>query len=147
MADQGPQGLVVWTLDERRYGLRVAAVERVLPAMAITPLPGAPPIVCGSVNLQGRIVAVVNMRRRLKLPERDPIPSDRLLLASTPRRRLAFFVDGVQGVVDYPAVGIVELADDLLLIDDLDHLLSLDDEQGLERALSRAHPASTTRVA
>jgi len=138
MADQGPQGLVVWTLDERRYGLRVAAVERALPAMAITPLPGAPPMICGSANLQGRIVAVVNMRRRLNLPERDPIPSDRMLLASTPRRRLAFFVDAVQGVV--------ELADDLLLIDDLDSLLSPEDEQRLERALSIAQPASTTRL-
>ena len=145
MAEQGPQAVVVWTLDEHRYGLGVAAVERVFPAVAIDPLPRAPHLVCGSVNLRGQVVAVVNMRRCLKLPEREPVPSDRLLLAITPRRRLAFFVDAVDGVEEYPGLeqqgtpgaarttGMVELADGLMLIDDLEDLLSLADDACLIR--------------
>ena len=145
MVEQGPQAVVVWTLDERRYGLGVAAVERVFPAVAIDPLPRAAHLECGSVNLRGQVVAVVNMRRCLKLPEREPVPSDRLLLAITPRRRLAFFVDAVEGVEECPAIeqqgtpgaartaGMVELADGLMLIDNLEDLLSLADDACLMR--------------
>ena len=50
---------VVFTLDERFYGVRLSVVARVLRAVEITPLPKAPPIVIGVINLGGRIIPVV----------------------------------------------------------------------------------------
>src|SRR3990172_5353590 len=52
MADQ----LVVFHLDEQRYALHLACVERTVAAVEVTPLPGAPGIVAGIVNVQGSVV-------------------------------------------------------------------------------------------
>ena len=63
--------IVVFTLDEQRYALHLLAVERVVRAVEVTALPEAPEIVLGVVNVKGRIVPVINVRRRFRLPERN----------------------------------------------------------------------------
>ena len=147
--------LVVFALDDQRYALRLSAVDRVARMVHVTALPKAPDIVTGVVNVQGRIIPVVNMRRRFGLPER-PAPSltDRLVLAHTTRRPVALVADAVSGVLEYPAEEIVEterivpnvgyiegvakLKDGLILIHNLDQFLSLEEEGQLEQALSPA---------
>ena len=152
MAEFKPRGLVVWTLGPLRCALRVGVVERVVPAMELTPLPHAPGSVSGIVNVQGRVIAVIDMRARFGLPERDLQLGDQMLLAHTARRWIGFFVDAVQGVVDEPdqamvpasdigapmssIASVVKLADGLILIQDLDRLLSSDEELDLDAALA-----------
>ena len=144
--------VAVFTLGERRFGLPLGSVERVIRAVAVTPLPQAPSIVCGVVNMQGQVIPVIDIRRHLGVQGREIALSDQLLVAHTPRRTLAMMVDAVTGVAecderDWVAVetivpgtgylqGIVKLADEMVLIHDLDTFLSLDEEQSLEQALS-----------
>jgi purine-binding chemotaxis protein CheW len=146
--------LVVFSLDELRYAVSLEAVESVVRIVEITPLPGAPEIVLGAVNLHGEIVPVMNPRRRFGLPERSIALSDQLIIARSRARRLALRVDAVAGVFDYPqddivaaaaivpgtqhVAGVVKLADGMLLIHDLDRFLSLEEEQRLEQALADA---------
>ncbi|RAI58596.1 chemotaxis protein CheW [Roseicella frigidaeris] len=52
-------------------GVPVLAVRDVLGPQAITPIPLAPPEVAGSLNLRGRIVTALDLRRRLGLPPRE----------------------------------------------------------------------------
>lgn len=143
--------LVVFTLDEQRYALRLAAVERVVQAVEITPLPKAPEIVLGMINAQGRIVPVVNVRKRFQLPEREVELSDQFIIARTSRRTAALVVDAVNDVVPcteaqvvasekiLPGLehveGVLKLPDGMILLHDLDRFLSLDEEQALEEAL------------
>ena len=158
MAGYEPRGLVVWMLGTQRYALPVAVVERVVPAMEITSLPDAPDPVCGVVNLQGRLVPVLDMRGRLGWPARELQLSDQLVVARSTRRWLGFFVDAVQGVIDPPPearisaetidaemgciAGVAKLADGLLLIHDLERLLSSDQQRELDGALAtRALPS------
>lgn len=58
------QWLVIFALDEQRYALYLSAVDRVIPALEIVRLPQAPDIVVGLINLQGRIIPVVDVRKR-----------------------------------------------------------------------------------
>ena len=53
---------VVFTLDEQRYALRLSAVERIVRAVEVIPLPETPKIVIGMINVQGRVMPVVNIR-------------------------------------------------------------------------------------
>ncbi len=85
--------VVIFTLDEQRYALRLSSVERALSAVDITPLPKAPQIVLGIINIQGEIVPVVNMRARFGLPERGMGLSDQIILARTTRRKVALVAD------------------------------------------------------
>jgi purine-binding chemotaxis protein CheW len=145
--------LLVWTLDQQQYALALATVDRVVRAVAVTALPGAPDIVSGMINVHGTIIPVVNMRHRLGLPPRAIDPDDTLVLARTLRRPVAFFVDLVSRVAHYPdtaviatpsiapgsdyIAGVAKLADGMTLIHDLDRFLSLDEEAAIEQAL---HP-------
>ena len=129
-------------------------MERILRAVEITPLPAAPEIVRGVVNVQGRVMAVANIRKRFGLAERPPALSDQMIVARTPRRSVVLVVDAVTGVLEYseheavaaPAIvpgmrylaGVVKLADGMVLINDLAGFLSLDEERRLDEALSHA---------
>ncbi|MEK7862419.1 MAG: chemotaxis protein CheW, partial [Chloroflexota bacterium] len=95
--------LVVFMLDDRRYGLPLSAVERVVRMVDVTLLPKAPQIVLGVVNVQGRVIPVVDLRRRFRLPERDFALTDQLVIARTARRPVALAADAVSGVLEYSA--------------------------------------------
>ena len=69
--------MVVFALDEPRYALLLSAVEKVVRAVEITPLPKAPEIVVGVINAQGRILPVLDIRKRFRLPAREMKPDDR----------------------------------------------------------------------
>ena len=144
-------GLVVFTIEGQRYGLRLSAVERVLPMVAVAPLPKAPAVALGVFNLHGQVIPVVDIRRRFGLPSRDYGVNAHLLVARTVRRTVALPVDEVLGVIEVvpeavaapetilPGIGhvagIATLSDGLLFIHDLDTFLSLDEERQLAQAL------------
>jgi purine-binding chemotaxis protein CheW len=146
--------LVVFTIEGQRYALPLAAVSRVLPMVAVSPLPKAPAAALGVINLHGQAIPVLDLRRRFGFPLRAYSLTAHLLVARTSRRTLALPVDEVLGVLDVsdtavipidtvlPGIahvaGIVALADGLLFIHDLDACLSLDEEQRLAAALQKA---------
>jgi purine-binding chemotaxis protein CheW len=154
---------VLFNLDQLLYGIRLSAVVRVLRAVEITPLPNAPPIVIGVINLGGRIIPVVNIRQRFHLPERELEPSDHLIVAMALRgdshedggRLLALVVDTVVGVHEISAQdttsaatilpgleyleGVARTDEGLILIHDLGTFLSLEEE----RVLGVIVPVST----
>jgi purine-binding chemotaxis protein CheW len=147
------QGLVVWTLDMQRYALPCNAVERVVRAVEVTPLPDAPAFVCGIVNVQGQVVPVMDVRARFHLPRRETALTDLLVLARNSKRAVAFFADAVSGLIDYPegsvvsseaivpglgcVTGVVKFSDGMILIQDLDRFFSLDEEHALDTALAQ----------
>lgn len=143
--------VVVFVLDGQRYAFPLATVQQVLPMVAPAPLPEAPAIALGVINLHGLVVPVLDIRRRLGLPPREYGPADRLVVARSSRLLLAVPVDEALGVTEvmmdsivppetiFPGIGrvagVAPLADGLLFIHDLDSFLSLDEEQGLTAAL------------
>lgn len=150
--NSGRVSLVTFRLDDRHFALHLSVVDRVLPAAAPTPLPGAPPIVLGVLDVAGAIVPVVDIRQRFRLPPRDIELSDRIIVARTERRTLALIANTVNGVIEVPAdavmtptavfpgpeyvEGVVQLADGLVLIHNLETFLSLDEEQALDQAIT-----------
>lgn len=62
--------IVSFWLAGRQFGLPLRDVREVLSARPVTPVPLAPSDIVGSFSLRGRIVTVVDMRRRLGMPPR-----------------------------------------------------------------------------
>ncbi|MGE4093662.1 MAG: chemotaxis protein CheW [Candidatus Binatia bacterium] len=145
---------VIFTLDEQRYALPLHEVERIIPAVYVTPLPNAPTIVSGIITVQGNILPVLNLRCRLQCPARDLDPTQQFILVTTPRRRIALIVDTVVSVHTVPSqaitnrekilpglkqvAGVFPQDDGIMFIYDLDTCLSLDEEQILDAALRAA---------
>jgi purine-binding chemotaxis protein CheW len=144
--------LVAFVVDGRRWALPLAAVDRVVAMVAVSPLPRSPAGVRGAVNVHGEIVPVLDLESRLGLQARDRGPEAQLVLARTSRRTVAVAVDEALGVleVEHDAIGaptdagspgiagIAALADGLLVIHDLDAFLSAGDEALLAGALAEA---------
>lgn len=146
--------LVVFSLEGQRYGLFLESVKRVLRAVAVTTLPRAPAIVLGIVDLQGDVVPVINLRKRFGHPSRDMRLSDQILFVNTATRTVALVVDETTGVLELNAEhyapaqgfapkqrlfdGAVKTKDGLILIHDLEQLLSLEEEEAIAVALKEA---------
>ena len=64
--------LCLFPLDALRLAVRVTDVVQVVPYQPLTPVPLAPPMVVGLMNLRGEIVAGVDLRRQFGLGEHDP---------------------------------------------------------------------------
>ena len=143
--------MLIFTLDEQRYALRLATVERVVRAAAVSALPKAPAVVLGVLDLQGRVLPVINLRQRFRLPERGLRTSDQFVIARTRLVTVALAVDGVEAVVEASAEatippddilagtdyleGVTRDADGLVLIHDLADLLFPEEELLLAHAL------------
>lgn len=154
--------LLTYLIDEQRHALYLDAVIRVVRAVEVTPLPEVPDVIMGAVNVRGRIIPVIDMRRLLGLPQRELDPSDNFVIARTSRRTVALVVDEISGVVEYPedkivdagevipgpdagtrpVGGVLKLEDGMLLINDLDRFLSLEDEARFDTALKSAGPSA-----
>jgi len=146
--------LVILRLDEQRYALPLALVERIVRAVEVTPLPKSPDIVVGAIVVAGSVLPVLDIRRRFGLPEREISPADQFLIAHTDHRTVVLVVDEVQGVIERPLTeivgsaqivpgleqihGVIKLDDGLVLIHDLEKFLSLDEERSLDKAMREA---------
>jgi len=148
--------LVVFRIEEQRYALYLSSVDRALRAVLVTPLPNAPAIVLGVINVEGRVIPVVDTRARLGLAKRGMRTSDALILARTPKRAVALTADAIVGLLErearqvQPAAsilpdmpflqGVAKLEDGLVLIHDLALFLSLNEERELDVAMADANP-------
>lgn len=145
---------VVFRLDEQRYALPLSSVTRIVAAAQVTPIPNAPAIVLGALNLHGDVIPVLDVRQRFQLPQREIGVADQFLIATTRGRLVALVVDEALGLVERQASdviganritpgldqfqGVLKLDDGLVLIHDLEKFLSLDEAQLLDRAMELA---------
>ncbi|CAM4449640.1 purine-binding chemotaxis protein CheW [Corallococcus exiguus] len=150
-SEAGPQEVLLFTLERQRYGLPVEDVRELVRAARLTPLPQAPDVVEGLLNLRGELLPVLDLRRRFRHPARALSPMDHFIVASTGGRLVAMRVDRAEGLHavtpgewdpsprELPGVGYVagaaKLTDGLVLVHDLRSFLSEAEALQLDSAL------------
>jgi purine-binding chemotaxis protein CheW len=147
-----PREILLFELGGRHYGLPAGDVQELVRAVALTPLPKAPAVIEGLINLRGRIVPVLDVRARFRHPPSSVKPSDHLIIARAGDRLVALRVDraldlvrleegdmdearGVVPGVEY-VTWVVRRPGNLVLIHDLRTFLSRAEEASLDEALS-----------
>jgi purine-binding chemotaxis protein CheW len=136
----GPEQIVVFTLDRQLYGVPLATVERVVRMVEITPIPGVEQFIRGVINVQGNVIPVIGLRQLFGLPDRPPELSDQILITRFGGRRYALVADAVSEVRECEIrevtdavdilpgmpflVGVAKLPDGMILIHDPHKLLS-----------------------
>jgi purine-binding chemotaxis protein CheW len=139
-------------LGDAAVGLPAMAVQQIVRAVAIVPLPGAPPIVEGAVNVRGSVVGVLDVRARLGLPARPLDPDQFLVLVTAGSRTLAIRVDEVDDLLDVPdgemseqgelspalrrLSGLAARPDGVLAIYDVEAFVSQAEAEALDAALA-----------
>jgi purine-binding chemotaxis protein CheW len=90
---------VTVTISGQLFGIPVLMVQDVLGPQRITRVPLAPREVAGVLNLRGRIVTAIDMRRRLRLPDRDEGDQGMSVVVDLHGELYSLIVDGVGEVM------------------------------------------------
>ncbi len=150
--EPAPREVLLFTLDDHRYGLPAEDVRELVRAARLTPLPRAPAIVEGLLNLRGDLLPVLDLRRRFRHPPRPLSPLNHFIVARAGARHVVLRVDRAEGLRvlapgewdpsprELPGVGYVagaaKLADGLVLVHDLRSFLSEAESLELDAALT-----------
>ena len=89
-------------LAEERYAVEIRHVSEVYPLKDLTPLPGTPAFVLGVVNVRGRILPVVDLKKFFELPEEGLTDLHRIILVEGNGLYLGLLADATVGVRSIP---------------------------------------------
>ncbi len=118
--ETGELQLVTFTIGEH-YGVPISQVQEIIRVGAITKVPNTLPYMEGVINLRGRILPVLNLRKRLQLPERDITRDSRIVVTEIGTKVIGLLVDTVSHVIKVPA-GFVDSPPDEILEVDTDYI-------------------------
>lgn len=90
--------VMVLAIGNERYGVELADVAEALPPVRSTPVPGAPPLFLGVVNIHGEIRAVVDLNRLLGGAAAESGAAARMILLRREDREIVLAVDRVEQV-------------------------------------------------
>jgi purine-binding chemotaxis protein CheW len=137
----GQREFVTVTIAGQLFGIPVLTVQDVLGPQRITRIPLAPSEVAGALNLRGRIVTAIDVRRRLALPPRESGDSGMSVVVESGGELYSLVIDQVGEVLSLPpeefernpgtlspqwrevSAGIYRLEGQLMIVLDVDRLL------------------------
>ena len=94
---EAPLEVVEFSLAEERYAVESVYVREVHPLTELTPLPCAPAFVRGLVNVRGRILSVVDLKRFFGLPEKGLSDLNRIVILHGEGMEFGILADAVLG--------------------------------------------------
>ena len=133
---------VTFSIGEEEFGVDILSVQEIIRMMDITKVPRAPEFVEGVINLRGKVIPIIDLRRRFGLTTRDHDKHTRIIVIEINNMIVGFVVDSVSEVLRIPAStveppppvvsgleseyisGVGKLEDRLLILLDLNKLLS-----------------------
>jgi len=151
-ANVDEQQLVVFQLGAELYGVEIARVHEIIRLQTVTRVPHAPAFVEGVINLRGKVIPVVDLRRRCGLPMADHTRASRIVVIEIGDQVVGIVVDGVsevlrvnKGTIEPPSPvvagiesdylhGIAKLPERLVILLNLDRVLARDERRALETA-------------
>jgi len=134
--------LVTFSIGEEGFGVDILKVQEIIRTMEITRVPKAPDFVEGVINLRGNVIPIIDLRKRFGLETRAHDKHTRIIVIEINNMIVGFVVDSVSEVLRIPAntveppppvvagleseyiSGVGKLEDRLLILLDLDRLLS-----------------------
>ncbi|MEJ0093865.1 MAG: chemotaxis protein CheW [Methylocella sp.] len=94
--------VIVFRLGEEEYGLPIAAVDEIVALPdALTRVPRAPAFIEGVMNLRGKVVPIIDQRRRFAVGGDDFAGRKRVIVATIGDLQAGFIVDSVSEVLSF----------------------------------------------
>jgi purine-binding chemotaxis protein CheW len=140
--------LVSFNLDQEEYGVDVLKVREIIRMPTVTRVPNTPHYVDGVINLRGKVIPIISMRKKFGLLEVDNDKQTRIMVMDVDGELMGFIVDAVSEVIRIsgseiqpsPAVvasgidqeciaGVINQTDRLLVLLDLEKMFSQDERR------------------
>lgn len=94
--------IVEFHLASETYGIESSFVQEVYPLKELTPLPGTPPFVLGIINVRGRIVSILDVKKFFDLPEKGLTELNKVLVLYGRTMEFGVLADELVGVRKIP---------------------------------------------
>ncbi len=91
--------LVGFKIGQEEFGINILAVQEIIKIIDITTVPNASEYIAGVINLRGRIIPIVHLRKRLHLPVIETDKNTRIIVVEIEEKTIGFIVDEVQEVL------------------------------------------------
>lgn len=142
--------LVSFKIGEEEFGVDILSVQEINRMSQITKVPNTPDFIEGVINLRGRIIPVLDLRVKLGLMKLEHNKNTRIVVVELKGQTVGFIVDEVSEVLRIPKniteappamvggidseyiTSIGKLEDRLLILLDLEKILSLSEYEILE---------------
>lgn len=133
------------------YALDIMSIREIIRPQKLTPIPKAPRFIEGVINLRGAVIPVTDLRKRFDQPCSEESRKNRIIICSVSGRIVGLLVDEVLEVRRYgrqdvaPApqflkgpeaeffLGVARRGEDLVMVLDLERILSTDEQIALQQ--------------
>jgi purine-binding chemotaxis protein CheW len=143
--------LVSFNIGGEEFGVDILKVQEINRMLEVTRVPNAPEYVDGVINLRGKVIPIIDLRRRFDMERREHDKNTRIVVVELQGKVVGFVVDAVREVLRIPksvteppppivaginaeyitAVG--KLEDRLLILLDLEGVLSDGEKEQVRR--------------
>ena len=145
VAADGLLQLVTFKLDDEEFAINILEVQEINRMTTITKMPNSPHHIEGVVNLRGRVIPVVSLRKKLGLTEKENNEHSRIMIMDISGNIMGLIVDAVSEVLRIPTnivepppplstgsgtefiKGVAKLEDRLIMLVDLKGLFGIGD--------------------
>lgn len=143
--------LISFLVGDEEYGLDILRVKEVIRLREITRLPRAPSFVKGIINLRGDVIPIIDLRNKFGLEHQQYSAMTRVIVVDVDGRLVGMVVDAASQVVRVPAdqidppppiagglsvefiKGVGKLEERLIILLNIDRILSIEEKVELER--------------
>jgi purine-binding chemotaxis protein CheW len=141
--------LVTFHIGDEEFGVEILKVQEIIRMIGITRVPKAPAFVEGVINLRGKVIPIIDLRKRFGMAAQEYDKHTRIIVINIKNVIVGFVVDSVSEVLRIPSStvepppaiisgieaeyisGVGKLADRLLILLDLDRLLKQSEQNML----------------
>jgi purine-binding chemotaxis protein CheW len=95
--------IIGFQVGRETYGVPITSLHEIVRVPQITPVPDAPAHMEGVINLRGKIVSVIDLRKRLGQKDITPSKRNRILVVEHNGRLCGLMVDSASEVLKVPA--------------------------------------------
>jgi purine-binding chemotaxis protein CheW len=142
--------LVSFTIGQEEFGLDIQSIQEINRMVEITRVPNSPEFVIGVINLRGKVIPIIDLRKRFGFPPKESDKNTRIIVVELGNMVVGFVVDTVREVIRIPKnitepppaiiagigseyiVSVAKLENRLLIILDVERLLRDKEKQQLE---------------
>ncbi len=152
--------VVGFRIGNETYGVRISAVREIVRVPEITSVPSAPDLIEGVINLRGKIIPVMDLRKRFGQTQIQPDKKNRILVVELENKLIGLIVNAASEVLKIPpseieapgsvfaegesayVTGVGKLKGRLIILLDISKLLHRPEFKRLEEA---AEPVATAK--
>ena len=142
--------LVSFNIGQEEFGLGIQSIQEINRMVEITRVPNSPEFVSGVINLRGKVIPIINLRKRFGFPPKENDRNTRIMVVELGGMVVGFIVDSVSEVLRIPKnitepppsivagigseyiTAVAKLENRLLILLDLERVLKDKEKQELE---------------